>query len=739
MSSIEPLFHSAPPRRRGRPPGARTALLAQARSLGIHHFAFLRATLLGLEPRAEFDRYLAWSEATTDLRHVEHRRSELLKEVINAGRRLLAAPEHSGTASDPAAAGGSVSPSSPAAQLGLGELLQARTLEARVPHDLLLAQLPRHLKALSESTQDGRIAQLPSLQAWMQAENMDPDFYSEAEALAEYRAVHGIDNPDEEDAGHAAGTSGSGARPDPVRARVDALNMLQMLLAAQPRAADRLDAWFARPVAVRLRNAGLATIEDLVNMINVYGHRWYNQINGFGRQRAVRVVAWLRLQQEVLQLQVRGEVDEPRQARGLRLGLDPGRLVLPPRFGLVPLEQLALPPALSGRDGIYRSHMPNSLEADDDLQAVTRWLARFERASTARSYRKEVERFVLWCTLEQRKPLSSVSALDCQAYRAFLKAVPPHWVHPVRVARTDPAWRPFRGQPSPASQKQALLIVQALLKGLGDDDAGYLVTNPMRAVMKQFNLPKNKLQVKRGFTEAEWAHVLTCLAEVPHSGLQVRLCCLLELLVTSGIRLDELAKACWADMDRVTLLDQPETWVLTVTGKRNKTRQVPLHDDVVALLEAHGREFAELDQGVKDRGSFPLIRALAPSVEQWSRDEREGQLDQLIKTSLTKQAGPALSADGIYRVIKRFMARAAKSAPAAGLSAERFERASTHWMRHTFVRQALADGADLVVVRDLAGHVNIATTSIYSNQDLARKIEAIRGMKRRTVAASDKS
>ncbi len=154
-------------------------------------------------------------------------------------------------------------------------------------------------------------------------------------------------------------------------------------------------------------------------------------------------------------------------------------------------------------------------------------------------------------------------------------------------------------------------------------------------------------------------------------------------------------------------------------------------------LEEHAHEFAKLDQDVKDRGSLPLIRALAPSVEQWSRDEREGQLGKLVKTSRTLQAGPALSADGIYRVIKRLMARAAKTAPAVGLSAERFERASTHWLRHTFVRQALADGSDLIVVRDLAGHANIATTSIYSNQELARKIDTVRRLKRRTAALAE--
>ena len=62
-----PLFHSATPARRGRPPGARAAVVRDARALGIHHFAFIRSSLLGLDLREAFTNYLAWSATTTDV------------------------------------------------------------------------------------------------------------------------------------------------------------------------------------------------------------------------------------------------------------------------------------------------------------------------------------------------------------------------------------------------------------------------------------------------------------------------------------------------------------------------------------------------------------------------------------------------------------------------------------------------------------------------------------------------
>jgi hypothetical protein len=43
----------------------------------------------------------------------------------------------------------------------------------------------------------------------------------------------------------------------------------------------------------------------------------------------------------------------------------------------------------------------------------------------------------------------------------------------------------------------------------------------------------------------------------------------------------------------------------------------------------------------------------------------------------------------------------------------------------------LVYGAPIEVVSELAGHASIDATSIYSTQDLAMKISAIRGMKRR--------
>ena len=50
------------------------------------------------------------------------------------------------------------------------------------------------------------------------------------------------------------------------------------------------------------------------------------------------------------------------------------------------------------------------------------------------------------------------------------------------------------------------------------------------------------------------------------------------------------------------------------------------------------------------------------------------------------------------------------------------------------MRQALVDGVPIEVASELAGHASIDTTSIYSTQELARKIKAVRGMKKGALA-----
>jgi aromatic ring-cleaving dioxygenase len=228
----------------------------------------VRSSLLGLDLAESFARYLAWAETTTDLRYVQNRREALLKRIIEAGR------QHDATLA---------------------------------PH----SRITHLLDLLRSDAAPPKAVALPSLDEWIESEGMDPEGWSEAELLAEYKAHFGLDNVDAIEA--------AADFKDPVGERVRALNYLETVLSVMPAATDRLESWFARPVVKCLRNMGIITLGDLVRFINVYGYRWYSTIRGLGAQRAAHVVQWLILEQDHLNLLVSANVHEPKSKRELRV------------------------------------------------------------------------------------------------------------------------------------------------------------------------------------------------------------------------------------------------------------------------------------------------------------------------------------------------------------------------------------------------------------------------------------
>lgn len=641
------------PRRRGRPPGAKAkVILGEASVLGVHHFAFLRAGLQGLDARWAWDRYMAFADPLADLRHIEATRKRLMARVLHAGHRL----------------------------------------NLTLPPE---RQITRHLNVLSREPVVAPVAVLPSLDEFARLQDLDPDLYSEAELLSLYQAHYA-----------SPGTDASGAH-------VQALNLLASLLSVPPSPADPLSRWLDGRLAERLRLAGVTDLARLTDLINVHGYRWYKRVKGLGEARAQRLLTWLDSIQPFTGCEVRATSRVAPQRAWLVQAQAGQALVVAPRFGIVPLQELWVPPALSGSSGLFRTGMPNTLGAGNDHEAIQRWLSKYqERPHTLRSYRKEVERFYLWCLHERHKPLSSIDASDCLAYRAFLQNVPPTWLNRTQAPAGHPDWRPFRGQVEPSSQKLALVIIQTLFEGLRD--AGYLVANPMKSVMKGFNLPAPRINLDRSFTSREWDWLMRCVNDEPPSPYRDRLRLMLELLVTMGLRANELAQARRTDLRRVEVRGEADAWILVVTGKRRKQREVPVSDSVVAMLEAHHQAFDEA-------GAPPsptLIRAGA-SVKRWTQGDAGPEL-----TAPPTEGG--LSAAGIYVTLKRFFKRAADRCQEGALDPERLRQGSTHWLRHTFGRQAAADEVPIEVIQQALGHTSLATTTIYTTTERDRMIRALR-------------
>ena len=153
----------------------------------------------------------------------------------------------------------------------------------------------------------------------------------------------------------------------------------------------------------------------------------------------------------------------------------------------------------------------------------------------------------------------------------------------------------------------------------------------------------------------------------------LRLTAMLELLYASGLRVSELVTLPARAFDRRAT---QALAFLTVRGKGNKERMVPLHDAAVDAVEAYRA-------CIKDESKW-----LFPSRGRQGHVTRQ-RFGQLLKELAVK----------------------------AGLDPEKI---SPHALRHSFASHLLAGGADLRVIQELLGHADISTTQIYTHVEQDR-------------------
>ncbi len=536
----------------------------------------------------------------------------------------------------------------------------------------------------------------PSLDEF--AATLEADMYSERELMELYVERYG-DEPEP-----AAGQEALHGHAALVQQALSGIALVQSKDVQTPAGDDGLQLWLTDRLCQQLRPFGVLRVRELVHLINRGGRHWYSQIEGLGRVRARRLVQWL-IDHEAYT----GAVVSDRVKGTASDELVPRATMTPAGLGTG---------AVGGNS--LRSAGRNALGADSDRQALQAWLSTLEMKSqhTQRAYARDVERLLMWAS-EQGKTLSTLTVVDAVAHARFLKNPPPHWINPLPTARSQADWRPMRGPLTLTSANRALAAIGHLYGFLVE--SGYLVANPfarVRSVGRTDSLHE-RMDTGRSFRAIHLHAIAEHLDSLPDDPAKRRLVALLMLAEYTGMRRFELAGHTWGDLRRLPANEQGESvMALSVRGKGGQERVMPIRPSVLEALERHRADRdALVEQGLLvelPAEQVPLISVIDPKTQLGHGDETG-----------------RLSSSRMYDVLKGFFRAVGKRCGDEQLQ-EDFERASCHWLRHTFAHGVLkASGNDLPVTQQLLGHKSISTTGIYLKADMDQRIDAVLAMPER--------
>jgi integrase/recombinase XerD len=281
---------------------------------------------------------------------------------------------------------------------------------------------------------------------------------------------------------------------------------------------------------------------------------------------------------------------------------------------------------------------------------------------------QDVKSFLGYLTVEAGLAENTVLAYG-RDLKSFLKYCKSHKISHLRQIRPTVIRNHLRiltqDQKSEASIKRSLAAIRMFLRfakliGLVEDDFTGILESPK--LWQRLPTICSKQQV-----------IDLLNAPSPDEPFYLRDKAMLELLYATGIRASELAGLRSQDLNL-------DIGYLRCLGKGNRERVIPI-------------------------GKV----AIAATVE-YLTNLRPGLARPLSGNSLLlSRTGRPMSRIEIWRLVKKYAIR-------AGMP----RNLTVHTLRHCFATHLLTGGADLRSVQEMLGHVDIATTQIYTHVDQER-------------------
>ena len=281
-----------------------------------------------------------------------------------------------------------------------------------------------------------------------------------------------------------------------------------------------------------------------------------------------------------------------------------------------------------------------------DVPPEVEWFANLSNPSTRRAYENAVRDFMRFAGIRRPEEFRAVTRAHIIAWRDAL------------------AQRGLGG----STIRHRLASLASLFEYLCDKNA--VTHNPVKGVERP------KTESGEGKTPALGDHQARKLLEAPTDDTikSKRDRAILSTLLFHALRREELCKLKVRDF-RHARKGVPH---LRVSGKGGKTRYLPLHPGTNGLINDY---LDAAGHGADESGA--LFRSI--------RNNRTGRLER------------AITADGVYRLVRAYSAQLG------------FE-IGAHALRATAATNALDHQADIAKVQEWLGPANISTTRIYDHR-----------------------
>jgi site-specific recombinase XerD len=346
--------------------------------------------------------------------------------------------------------------------------------------------------------------------------------------------------------------------------------------------------------------------------------------------------------------------------------------------------------------------------------------------ATFNSYRREVERLILWAWHVHNTSLMELKREDIEAYIAFCMKPPANWIGIKNVARfkvihgerqQNPDWRPFvvsvnkdaARKGIKASAKDYVFSQSAIQATFSILSSFYnfmiqeevCTMNPValiRQKSKYIQKQQHKSPVRR-VSNLQWEYVIDAIERLADQNPEKyeRSLFILHCLFSMYLRISELI----ADERSIPVMsdfrkDIDGNWWLHVTGKGNKNRIVTVSEAMVKSLKRY-RMFLGLSP-------LPLINDATP----------------ILSKSIGK--GPITSTRIVRSIVQNCFDIAHNKMKEDGLEddAQELKVATVHWLRHTGISEDVKT-RPREHVRDDAGHASMQTTDRYIESDLRER------------------